>query len=95
MYIFFNDYKAGKFDDGRMKLEVRFKDRGKHKDYVWVPKWKDLNYIFLLAYTIERLNKGRHFKPLVEVEEEVFMHYKEYIEAQKPGHYRWGWETRK
>ena len=94
MYVLFDDYKADRFDDGRMKLEVRFKGRRGDKDYVWVPKWKDLTYIFLLAYTVERLNKGRHFKPLVEVAEDVLKHYKEYIETQKPGHDRWGWKER-
>lgn len=92
MRVFFDNYEAGKFQDGRMAFAVRFKDKADNK-YIWTPKWDDLNYIFLLAYTVERLNRGRHFKPLVEVAEEVFTHYKEYIENPKPGFDRWGWKT--
>jgi len=94
MRIFFDDYEMDKFWDGRLAFKVRFKNR-KDDKYVWTPKWDDLNYIFLLAYTVERLNKGKHFKPLVEVAEEVFTHYKEYIENPRPGHDKWGWKTNK
>lgn len=94
MDIFFDDYKMDSFSDGRRAFKVRFKDKTGH-EYVWTPKWKDLNYIFLLAYTVERLNKGGHFKPLFEVAEEVYTHYKEYIENPKPGYDRWGWKINK
>ena len=93
MQVFFEDYETSKFKDGREALSVRFTDKRKNR-YVWTPKWDDLNYIFLLAYTIERLNKGGCFKPLVAVAEEVFTHYREYIENPKPGYDRWGWKTK-
>jgi hypothetical protein len=92
MNIFFEDYEMDYFPDRRNALKVRFKDKAGQK-YMWTPKWADLNYVFLLAYTVERLNKGGHFKPLVEVAEEVFTHYKEFIENPKPGYDRWGWKT--
>ena len=91
MRIFFEDYKTGKFPDGRIELQVRFGDKA-GKEYIWTPIWNDLHYIFLLSYTIERLNRGKHFKPLVQVAEEVYTHYKEYIENPKPGHDKWGFK---
>lgn len=93
MRIFFDGYEADKFRNGRMAFRVRFKDKGDNK-YIWTPKWDDLNYVFLLAYTVERLNRGSHFKPLVEVAEEVFTHYKDYIENPRSGYDRWGWKTK-
>ncbi len=89
MRVFFKDYDIGKFPDGRMELKVRFEDKQK-TEYVWTPKWDDLQYIFLLAYTVERLNHGAHFKPLVEVAKEVYTHHKEYIENPKQGYDKWG-----
>lgn len=91
MRIFFEDYKTGKFSDGRIELQVRFCDKA-DKEYIWTPKWDDLQYIFLLSYTVERLNRGKHFKPLVQVAEEVYTHYREYIENPKPGHDKWGFK---
>lgn len=99
MRIFFTGHEAGKFPDGRMELQIRFSDKrvkpytsdaGK---YTWTPAWDDLQLIFLLSYTVERLNRGDHFESLVQVAEEVYTHYKEYIENPKPGYDKWGFKT--
>lgn len=99
MRIFFAGHQTGKFPDGRMELRIEFADQpvkpyeGKYSSkYTWTPKWEDLKHILLLSYTVERLNRGQCFKPLVEVAEEVYTHYKEYIENPKPGHDKWGFK---
>ena len=100
MRIFFAEHQTGKFPDGRMELQIKFTDklgrpyRGEYgSEYIWTPKWDDLQLIFLLSYTVERLNRGQHFKPLVEVAEEVYTHYKEYIENPKLGYDKWGFKA--
>lgn len=99
MQIFFAEHETGKFRDGRIELQIKFTGKrvkpyaGYTSEYTWTPKWDDLQLIFLLSYTVERLNRGNHFKPLVQVAEEVYTHYKEYIENPKPGHDRWGFKT--
>jgi len=100
MQIFFAEHRAGKFPDGRTKLQVVFTDKkgskpcsGRYRsECTWTPKWEDLQLIFLLAYTVERLNRGQCFKPLVKVAEEVYTHYKQFIETQKLGHDKWGFQ---
>ena len=56
--IFFKRYdSAGKFPDGRVKLDVHFKD-SEGNMYVWTPDWqKGIRTLFLEAYRIERLNR--------------------------------------
>ena len=99
MRIFFAGHETGKFPDGRTELKIGFAGKrvqpyaGDRTEYVWTPKWDDLQLIFLLSYTVERLNRGNHFKPLVQVAQEVLQHYKEYLENPKPGHDRWGFKT--
>lgn len=103
MRIFFAGHDTGKFSDGRTELQIKFARKfagekvkpyaGNTGKYTWSPCWDDLQLIFLLAYTVERLNRGNDFKPLVQVAEEVYTHYKEYIENPKPGHDRWGFKT--
>jgi len=99
MRIFFAEHRAGKFPDGRTEFQVTFTNqkgrlyRGNYgTEYTWTPKWEDLQLIFLLAYTVERLNQGQCFKPLVKVAEEVYTHYKEFIEKPKPSHNKWGFK---
>ena len=100
MRIFFAGHHTDKFKNGDMELQIRFTDRkirpyseGYMGGYTWTPKWEDLQLIFLLSYSTERLNRGKFFKPLVEVAEEVYTHYKEYIENPKPGHDKWGFKV--
>ena len=100
MRIFFAGHHTGKFRYGRTELQIKFSDkrvrpyRQEHVgEYTWTPKWEDLQLIFLLSYTVERLNRGQDFKRLVEVAEEVYTHYKEYIENPKPDHDKWGFKT--
>lgn len=100
MQIFFAEHRAGKFPGGRTELQVIFTNkkgipyRGNYgSEYTWTPKWEDLQLIFLLAYTVERLNRGKCFEPLVKVAEEVYTHYKEFIENPKPSHDKWGFKT--
>lgn len=99
MRIFFAGHDTGKFPDGRIELQIDFADKqvkpyaGDKTKYTWTPKWDDLQLIFLLSYSVERLNRGNHFKPLVQVAEEVYTHYKQYIENTKHGHDRWGFKT--
>ncbi|MCX6009825.1 MAG: hypothetical protein NTW48_07340 [Chloroflexi bacterium] len=99
MQIFFAGHETGKFPDGRTELQIKFADKrvkpyaGNTSEYTWTPKWDDLQLIFILAYTVERLNRGDDFKPLVEVAKEVYTHHKEYIENPKPGHDRWGFKA--
>jgi hypothetical protein len=99
MQIFFAGHEAGKFPDSRAELQIKFSGKrvkpyteAHTGEYTWTPKWEDLQLIFLLSYTVERLNRGKHFKPLVQVAEEVYTHYKEYIENPKPGHDKWGFK---
>lgn len=98
MRIFFAGHGVGKFRDGSRELQIKFADKrveqyaGNTSEYTWTPKWKELQLIFILAYTVERLNRGSHFEPLVKVAEDVYTHYKEYIENPKPGHDKWGFE---
>ncbi len=56
--IYFKRYdSAGKFPDGRVKLDVHFKD-SKGSMYIWTPDWqKGIRALFLEAYRVERLNK--------------------------------------
>jgi len=97
--IFFAEHGTGRFRGGRTELQIKF--AGKRvkpyaentSEYTWTPKWKDLQLIFILAYTVERLNRGNDFKPLVEVAKDVYTHYKEYIENPQPGHDRWGFKA--
>ncbi len=97
--IFFAEHGADKFPDGRIELQIKFTDKrikpyaGCTSEYIWTPKWDDLQLIFILAYTVERLNQGNHFKPLVGIAKEVYIHYKEYIENPKPGYNDWGFKT--
>jgi len=98
--IFFAEHRAGKFPNGRNELRIVFTNHnvrpysGNYGDeYTWTPKWKDLQLIFLLAYTVERVNKGQCFEPLVKVAEEVYTHYKEFIENPKPNHDKWGFKS--
>lgn len=86
MQIFFAEHQAGMFQDGsgRTELQIILTDKkrsepysGKYgREYIWTPEWEDLQIIFLLAYTVERLNRGQCFKPLVKVAEEVYTHYR-------------------
>ena len=99
MRIFFAGHHTGKFKNGRTELQIKFTEKqirpyseGYISGYTWTPKWEDLQLIFILSYEIERLNKGKSFKPLVEVAENVLTHYKEYIENPKPGHDEWGFK---
>jgi hypothetical protein len=96
MRIFFAGHHTGTFKNGDIELQIKFTDRkirpyseGYMGGYTWTPKWDDLQLIFLLSYSVERLNHGNDFKPLVEVAEEVYTHYKEYIENPKSCHDRW------
>jgi len=99
MRIFFAGHETGKFPDGRIELQIKFADKrvkpyaGNKSEYTWTPKWDDLQLIFILAYTVERLNQGNNFKPLVEVAKDVYTHYKEYVENPQPGHDRWGFKA--
>ena len=99
MRIFFAGHETGKFPDCRTELQISFAGKkvkpysGHVVEYTWSPCWDDLQLIFLLAYAVERINRGNDFKPLVQVAEEVYTHYKEYIENPKPGHDRWGFKT--
>lgn len=99
MQIFFAGHEAGKFRDGRIELQIKFAGKrvkpyeGNAGEYTWTPKWDDLQLIFILAYTAERLNRGSHFEPLVKVAEDVYKHYKEYIENPQPCHDRWGFKV--
>lgn len=56
--IYFKRYdSAGKFPDGRVKLDVHFKD-SKGNMYIWTPDWqKGIRALFLEAYGVERLNR--------------------------------------
>ena len=100
MQIFFAEHRSGKFPDGRLEFQIVFTEqkgrpyKGKYgSEYTWIPRWQDLQLIFLLAYTVERLNRGQHFRPLVKVAEEVYTHYREFIENPKPGHDKWGFKS--
>jgi hypothetical protein len=100
MQIFFAEHRAGRFPDRRTELQIIFTNkkgrpyRGNYgSEYTWTPQWEDLQLIFLLAYHVERLNRGQCFKPLVEVAEEVYIHYKEFLENPKPGHDKWGFKV--
>ncbi len=98
--IFFAGHDTGKFcRSGGTELQIKFADTkvkpyaGDAGEYTWSPCWDDLQLIFLLAYNVERMNRGNDFKPLVQVAEEVYTHYKEYIQNPKLGHDRWGFKT--
>jgi hypothetical protein len=99
MNIFFAGHHTGTFKNGNMALHIEFTTK-KIKPYseeymsryAWTPCWDDLQLIFLLSYSVERLNRGTAFKPLVDVAEEVYTHYKEYIENPKPGYDNWGFK---
>lgn len=56
--IFFKRYdSAGKFSNGRVKLDVYFKD-SQNNEYVWTPDWeKGVRSLFLEAYRIEKINR--------------------------------------
>lgn len=99
MQIFFAGHHTGKFKNGNIELQIKFTDKnvrpyseGYLAGHTWTPKWDDLQLIFLLSYSVERLNQGKNFKPLVEVAENVLTHYKEFIENPKPGYDNWGFK---
>ena len=56
--VFLEKYdSSGKFPDGRIKLDVYFRDSAGNR-YVWTPDWEQgTRNLFLEAYRIERLNK--------------------------------------
>lgn len=58
--IFFGRYdSAGKFEDGRIKLDIYFKD-SEGNGYVWTPDWeRGTRNFFLEAYRVEKLNRPK------------------------------------
>src|SRR3990172_8248609 len=56
--IFFHKHSSlGRFPDGRIILDVYFRDSG-GEQYIWTPDWeKGTRELFLEAYRIERLNR--------------------------------------
>ncbi len=71
--IFFDRRDStGKFPDGRVKLDVHFRDSD-GKTYVWTPEWNRTRHFFLEAYRVERLNKptGAEHKHFTEIAQEV------------------------
>ena len=55
--VFFQRYQSsGRFPDGRVKLDVHFRDSDGNS-YVWTPEWSRTRHFFLEAYRVERLNK--------------------------------------
>ena len=57
--IFFKGYdSAGKFPDGRTKLDVHFEDSQDNK-YVWTPEWEATRSFVFEAYRIEKLNRPK------------------------------------
>ena len=54
--MFFKKFNsAGKFPDGRVKLDVYFED-SRGGQYVWTPDWNATRSFFLEASRIEQLN---------------------------------------
>jgi hypothetical protein len=95
--IFFTGHDTGKFPNGRIELKITFSDNKvrpyseiSNNRYIWTPKWSDLHLIINLAYEVERLNKGNHFKPFIDVADNILSHYKNYIENHTPDYDEWG-----
>lgn len=82
--VFFKRYSStGKFDDGRIRLDVYFKD-SKANTYIWTPDWKmGTRSLFLEAYRVEKLNrpKGPEVERFRQTGKEVLVEDEEKIES--------------
>jgi len=79
--IYFKEYDStGKFPDGRIKLDIYFKDSEKNL-YIWTPRWEKVRALFLEGYRIEKLNrlKGKEIEEYKETGKEVL--FEEEIES--------------
>ncbi len=57
VYIEFLDSEFGHFPDGRYRLSASFKDKQTRTIYKWVPRWKDVEELFLRAVATEAMNE--------------------------------------
>ena len=55
--IFFDSLRLGRFDDGRIRLNVEFADRHGN-ELKWTPGWDDLCELATAAYKTEYSNEG-------------------------------------
>ncbi|WP_227130945.1 hypothetical protein [Halorubellus salinus] len=59
----------GTFPDGRIKMDVIFTD-SRGREYVWTPKWEELQKVYVSAEQVEELNTegGEHLERLKAVQ---------------------------